>query len=65
MMFEQGPRTIGITKEQVWEAWKGVKQGGHGVGVDQVTIEMIEQNPKKYLYPVWNRLASGSYFPRG
>jgi len=63
MMFEQGPKTIGITKEQVWEAWKRVKQGGHGVGVDQVTIEMIEQNPKKYLYPVWNRLASGSYFP--
>jgi group II intron reverse transcriptase/maturase len=63
MMFEQGPKTIGITKEQVWEAWKRIKQGGHGVGVDQVTIEMIEQNPRKYLYPVWNRLASGSYFP--
>jgi group II intron reverse transcriptase/maturase len=63
MMFEQGPKTIGITKEQVWEAWKGIKQGGRGVGVDQVTIEMIEQNPRKYLYPVWNRLASGSYFP--
>lgn len=62
-MFEQGPKTIGITKEQVWEAWKGVKQGGRGVGLDQVTIEMIEQNPRKYLYPVWNRLASGSYFP--
>jgi RNA-directed DNA polymerase len=63
MMFEQKPKTIGITKEQVWEAWKRIKQGGHGVGVDQVTIEMIEQNPRKYLYPVWNRLASGSYFP--
>lgn len=63
MMFEQGPKTIGITKEQVWEAWKRIKRGGRGVGVDQVTIEMIEQNPRKYLYPVWNRLASGSYFP--
>lgn len=63
MMFEQGPKTIGITKEQVWEAWKRIKQGGHGAGIDQVTIEMIEQNPRKYLYPVWNRLASGSYFP--
>jgi len=62
-MFEQGPKTIGITKEQVWEAWLRIKQGGHGAGVDQVTIEMIEQSPRKYLYPVWNRLASGSYFP--
>jgi retron-type reverse transcriptase len=24
---------------------------------------MIERNPRKYLYPLWNRLASGSYFP--
>jgi RNA-directed DNA polymerase len=63
MMFERGPKTIGITREQVWHAWKQIKQGGRGVGVDQVTIEMIEENPRKYLYPVWNRLASGSYFP--
>jgi group II intron reverse transcriptase/maturase len=63
MMFELTPKTNAITKEQVWAAWKRVKQGGHGDGVDQVTIEMIEQNPQKYLYPVWNRLASGSYFP--
>ena len=57
MMFGQRPKTIGITKEQEWEAWKRIKQGGHGAGVDQVTIEMIEANPREYLYPVWNRLA--------
>lgn len=28
-----------------------------------MTIEAVESNPKKHLYPVWNRLASGSYFP--
>jgi RNA-directed DNA polymerase len=43
--------------------WKHIKQGGKGVGIDNVTIEMIEKNPRKYLYPVWNRLANGSYFP--
>jgi RNA-directed DNA polymerase len=63
MMFELRPKPIGITKEQVWAAWKRIKQGGKGVGVDNVTIEMIEKNPRKYLYPVWNRLASDSYFP--
>jgi group II intron reverse transcriptase/maturase len=63
MIFELKPRSIGITKEQVWSAWKRIKQGGKGVGIDNVTIEMIEKNPRKYLYPVWNRLSSGSYFP--
>ena len=63
MIFELKPRSIGITKDQVWTAWKHIKQGGKGVGVDNVTIEMIEKQPRKYLYPVWNRLASGSYFP--
>ncbi len=33
------------------------------MGVDQVSIEMIEANLNKYLYPLWNRLSSGSYFP--
>ena len=33
------------------------------MGIDQVSISMIESNPRKYLYPLWNRLASGSYFP--
>jgi len=63
MIFELKPKSIGITKDQVWSAWKRIKQGGKGVGVDNVTIEMIEQNSRKYLYPVWNRMASGSYFP--
>jgi len=63
MIFELKPKSIEVTKSQVWEAWKRIKQGGKGVGIDNVTIEMIEKNPRKYLYPVWNRLASGSYFP--
>jgi group II intron reverse transcriptase/maturase len=63
MIFDQRPKSIGITKEQVWAAWKRIRQGGKGVGIDNVSIEMIEKRPRKYLYPVWNRLASGSYFP--
>jgi group II intron reverse transcriptase/maturase len=63
MIFELQPRGIGITKEQVWAAWKRIKQGGKAAGVDNVTAEMIAQNPRKHLYPVWNRMSSGSYFP--
>jgi RNA-directed DNA polymerase len=63
MIFDLRPKSIGITKDQVWAAWKQIKQGGKGVGIDNVTIEMIEKNPRKHLYPVWNRMASGSYYP--
>ena len=63
MIFGLETKTQPISKEQVWESWKRIKKGGEGVGVDNVTIAMIEKNPRKYLYPLWNRLTSGSYFP--
>lgn len=53
-----------IEKRQVWEAFKRVRTGGVAPGVDGITIEMIEANPRLYLYPVWNRMASGSYYPK-
>ncbi len=63
MIFGLETKTQPISKEQVWASWKRIKQGGKGVGIDNVSIAMIEKNPRKYLYPLWNRLASGSYFP--
>jgi len=56
-------KTQPVIKEQVWSAWKSVKQGGKGMGIDQVGMVEIALNPRKYLYPLWNRLARGSYFP--
>ena len=29
-----------------------------------ISIEQVAQNPRKYLYPLWNRMSSGSYFPK-
>ena len=63
MIFEEKTKSYPITKEQVWEAFKLVKSNGGSAGVDGITIEQIAKNPNKHLYPVWNRLASGSYFP--
>ena len=63
MIFELKTKTQPISKEQVWESWNRIKQGGKGMGIDQVSVAMIESNPRKYLYPLWNRLSSGSYFP--
>lgn len=33
------------------------------MGIDEISMKEIASNPRKYLYPLWNRLASGSYFP--
>lgn len=33
------------------------------MGIDHISLEEIEAKPRKYLYPLWNRLASGSCFP--
>jgi RNA-directed DNA polymerase len=52
-----------ITKRQVWEAYKRVKANHGGVGVDDQTIELFDQNLEDNLYKLWNRLASGSYLP--
>ncbi|HKK61928.1 MAG TPA: hypothetical protein VJ951_05175 [Bacteroidales bacterium] len=47
----------------VWEAYKKVKANKGGAGVDD--IDMVEYDVKrsKHLYKLWNRMASGSYFP--
>ena len=56
-------KSFPITRELVWEAFKYVKSNKGASDVDGVSISTIAGNPKKYLYPVWNRLVSGSYFP--
>jgi RNA-directed DNA polymerase len=33
------------------------------MGINQVSTREIYANPRKYLYPLWNRLASGSDYP--
>jgi RNA-directed DNA polymerase len=63
MIFGKRQRIYPIDTLDVWEAFKDVRAGGKSPGVDGIAIETIEREPRKYLYPVWNRLSSGSYFP--
>lgn len=63
MNLEEETKVFPITREQVWESFKLVKAKGGSAGVDGITIDDIAANPRKHLYPVWSRLASGSYFP--
>jgi retron-type reverse transcriptase len=52
-----------ITKQMVWEAYKRVKSNRGSAGIDRVSLEDCEADLEDNLYKLWNRLASGSYFP--
>ncbi len=64
MIFDEKQKSQPIKRQQVWEAFKKVKRNGGASGVDKLSIEEVSAQPRKYLYPIWNRLASGSYFPQ-
>ena len=57
-------KPFNISKNIVWEAYQKVKTNGGSSGVDNESIESFEQNLKDNLYKLWNRLSSGSYYPR-
>lgn len=47
----------------IWEAYKKVRANKGSAGVDSVSMEEYDANRRKHLYKLWNRMASGSYFP--
>ena len=47
----------------VWEAYKKVRANRGSAGVDNVSMDKFDANRAKQLYKLWNRMASGSYFP--
>ena len=59
----KGTKSIRISKDLVWQAYKKVKANAGSSGIDQVTIELFDANLKDNLYKLWNRMSSGSYFP--
>ena len=56
-------KSIPVSKEQVWLAYKKVKANQGSAGVDHISMEEFDAQRSKHLYKLWNRLASGSYFP--
>jgi len=64
MIFGKEQKTQPITKLQVSNAFKQVKANKGSHGIDNISIEEVSSNLRKYLYPLWNRLRSGSYFPK-
>jgi RNA-directed DNA polymerase len=52
-----------ITKAMVLKTYGNVRANKGGAGVDGMTRVELDANPRGYLYRLWNRLSSGSYFP--
>ena len=52
-----------IPKQAVYEAYLAVKKNKGAAGIDGVSIAAFETDLKNNLYKIWNRMASGTYFP--
>lgn len=63
-MFETRTSTVPITKEMVKGAYRKVKANHGAAGVDKESLETFEEDLLSNLYVLWNRLSSGSYFPK-
>ncbi len=57
-------KPFSISKREVWEAYKRVRANKGSAGIDGQTIEEFEADMKNNLYKLWNRMSSGSYFPK-
>ena len=53
-----------VEKRLVYEAWKDVKSNKGSAGIDGIGVEEYERKLPKNLYKLWNRMSSGSYFPK-
>jgi RNA-directed DNA polymerase len=56
-------KPFAISKRMVWEAYKAVKSNRGAPGADGQSLESFEGDLENNLYKLWNRLASGAYFP--
>jgi RNA-directed DNA polymerase len=63
-MFETRTSTVPITKEMVKAAYRKVKANAGAAGVDKESLEDYQVDLLNNLYVLWNRLSSGSYFPK-
>lgn len=52
-----------VPQALVWQAFQRVKANGGSAGVDRQSIAKFEEHLSNNLYKLWNRMASGSYFP--
>ena len=56
-------KAIPIDFKQVTDAYGKVRTGGKAAGIDKESWSDFERKVEDNLYIIWNRLASGTYFP--
>lgn len=60
----QETKPFSISKNAFVKAFEIVKANKGTCGVDEQTIEIFEKDYKNNLYKLWNRMSSGTYFPK-
>jgi len=64
MTLSMGAKPFEVTKREVYAAWLRVRANKGAGGVDGESVEKFEAKLSKNLYKLWNRMSSGSYFPK-
>jgi RNA-directed DNA polymerase len=59
----EGRKPFDYTLQEVMAAFRAVKANRGAAGVDHVSLHQFEEHLTGNLYKIYNRLASGSYFP--
>lgn len=57
-------KSFQISKHRVLQAYKLVKAKQGAGGIDGINFEEYDKNLQNNLYKLWNRMSSGSYFPK-
>lgn len=63
MMQKEMTKSLPVSKRMVWGSYLKVSSKQGGAGIDRQSIEEFDEQMSKNLYRLWNRMASGSYFP--
>jgi RNA-directed DNA polymerase len=61
--MEEKTKPLPVSKRMVWESYQKVIAKNGAAGIDRESIEMFNEHMSGNLYKLWNRMASGSYFP--
>jgi RNA-directed DNA polymerase len=56
-------KSFAVSKRMVYNSYLKVIANKGSSGIDKETIEGFNKDLSKNLYKIWNRMASGSYFP--
>lgn len=63
-LFGTTSKPFPVTKLMVKEAYRKVKSNKGSAGVDEIDFIEFDKNLLSNLYQLWNRMSSGSYFPK-